>query len=152
VRIFQLTSFVVDQIPRADTSVKQRPGIGTRIQRSLCDPLVADPSLTTNDGFRASLELWRTTNDFKQTLRKPRLRARTVYSLIGGFDLRRIDSQSVRKYFFFLFQFDERAARACTFRTCMKDRYSKNLSPVNSAVKRHATSVRYRRYNVGDVN
>lgn len=70
------------------------------------------------------------TNDFKQTLREPRLQARTVYPLIGGFDLRRIDSQSVRKYFFYSISANVRTyvrlyvyMSASTFLAYMKVRY-----------------------------
>lgn len=67
--------------------------------------------------------------------------ARTVYPLIGGFDLRRIDSQSVRKHFFFSYSVS--TVRACTFHVYVKDRYSKSLSfsSTSFVVKRHATLV-----------
>jgi len=68
--------------------------------------------------------------------------ARTVYPLIGGFDLRRIDSQSVRKHFFFLFCFGGTRV-LYTFHVYVKDRYSKSLSfsSMSFVVKRHATLV-----------
>lgn len=61
---------------------------------------------------------------------KPRLQARTVYSLIGGFDLWRIDSQSVRKYFFCSISANAVCLCVCVYVrfVYMKVRYSKNLS------------------------